>query len=180
MSAAWRNRLIGFALAVLVYLVDQWLKHWVKEVQGIDRIGEYREILPFFDLRFTQNFGISLGMFQATSPEMTIGLIAMTGLISLVIVIWMLREKSLGDIIGLSLILGGAIGNIRDRYAFGYVIDYADFHIGTFRPFMIFNLADAAITVGVLIILVRSFFLGNKDEDNSTEPAPGAAESQNA
>jgi signal peptidase II len=68
----------------------------------------------------------------------------------------MLRETALGDILGLALILGGALGNIRDRYKLGYVIDYADFHIGTFRPFLIFNIADAAITLGVIIILARS------------------------
>ena len=180
MSPLARNRVIGFGLAPTVFAVDQWVKRWVTGTLGIDRIGDYREILPFFDLRFTQNFGISLGMFQATSPEMTMALIAITGLIALVVTVWMVRERSLVDIIGLALILGGAIGNIRDRYLFGYVVDYADLHFGEFRPFMIFNIADAAITFGVIIILVRSFLVGDKDADKSTEPAPGAAESHNA
>ncbi|MEQ8771287.1 MAG: signal peptidase II, partial [Erythrobacter sp.] len=48
----------------------------------------------------------------------------------------------------------------------GYVIDYADFHIGTFRPFLIFNIADAAITIGVVIILARSLLVREKDQDN--------------
>ena len=69
----------------------------------------------------------------------------------------------LGDIIGLGMILGGALGNIVDRTRFGYVLDYADFHIGDFRPFLIFNVADAAITIGVVIILVRSFFVSDKE-----------------
>jgi len=175
MSALARNRLIGFAAALLVFLVDQWVKHWVTGPLSIDRIGDYLEILPFFDLRFTQNFGISLGMFQATSPEMRWGLVAVTGLISLVVTVWMMREKHLADILGLSLILGGAVGNIRDRFNLGYVIDYADLHFGEFRPFMIFNIADAAITIGVVIILVRSFLLGKKGDENLP-----AAESTNA
>ena len=62
----------------------------------------------------------------------------------------------------MALILGGALGNIRDRWLYGYVIDYADFHIGTFRPFLVFNVADAAITVGVLIVLARALFMREK------------------
>ena len=180
MSPLARNRLIGFGLALTIFAIDQWVKRLVTGPLGIDRIGDYREILPFFDLRFTQNFGISLGMFQATSPEMTFALIAITGLIALVVTVWMVRETALGDIFGLAMILGGAIGNIRDRYLFGYVIDYADLHFGEFRPFMIFNIADAAITVGVAIILVRSFLVGKKDADESHQPASDAAESHNA
>ena len=180
MSALARNRLIGFGLALAIFAVDQLVKRWVTGPLGIDDFGDYLEILPFFDFRYTENYGISLGMFQANSPEMTMGLIAMTSLIALVVTVWMVREKALGDILGLALILGGAIGNIRDRVQHGYVIDYADLHIGEFRPFMIFNVADAAITIGVVIILVRSFLVGNKDSDESSKPAPEAAENTNA
>jgi signal peptidase II len=59
-------------------------------------------------------------------------------------------------------VLGGAIGNIIDRMRFGYVVDYADLHIGSWRPFLIFNLADAAITIGVLILLARALLLREK------------------
>ncbi|MEN9925342.1 MAG: signal peptidase, partial [Pseudomonadota bacterium] len=58
---------------------------------------------------------------------------------------------------------------------FGYVLDYADFHIGDFRPFLIFNLADAAITIGVVIILARSFLIREKTDQ---QPA-GAPASEN-
>ncbi len=127
-----------------------------------NQIGDVMELLPFFDLRFTQNFGVSLGMFEARSMEMRWVLVAVTAGIALVVAIWMLVESALGDIIGLALILGGALGNIRDRYRLGYVIDYADLHFGDFRPFLIFNVADAAITIGVVIILARSFLVRDK------------------
>ena len=165
MSPVLRHRLVGCVVALLIFAVDQWSKNFVTKTLGIDRIGDAMELLPIFDLRFTRNFGVSLGMFEATSPEMRWGLVAVTGLIALVVTIWMLREKLLGDILALSLILGGALGNIKDRYDLGYVVDFADLHFGEFRPFLIFNVADAAITIGVVIVLARAFFMRDKDDD---------------
>lgn len=165
MSPVLRHRLVGCVVALLIFAVDQWSKNYVTKTLGIDRIGDAMELLPIFDLRFTRNFGVSLGMFEATSPEMRWGLVAVTGLIALVVTIWMLREKLLGDILALSLILGGALGNIKDRYDLGYVVDFADLHLGEFRPFLIFNVADAAITIGVVIVLARAFFMRDKDDD---------------
>ncbi|WP_301751030.1 signal peptidase II [uncultured Erythrobacter sp.] len=165
-----RNRLIGLALAALVAIIDQVVKGYVigplrlREVLHID-------LLPFFDLTYTENKGISLGMFQANDMETRWLLVLLTGVIALVVLVWMMRERKLGEILGLSLILGGALGNIRDRYELGYVIDYADLHIGTFRPFLIFNIADAAITIGVVIILARSLLVRDKD-DTETGEAP--------
>jgi signal peptidase II len=170
-----RNRAIGLAIAAAIFTVDQWLKWLVitplrlREVQVVD-------LLPVFDLRYTENRGVSLGMFEATSMEMRWMLVALTAAIALVVLVWMFRERKLGDIAGLGLILGGALGNIVDRYSLGYVIDYADLHFGDFRPFLIFNLADAAITIGVVIILARSFFVREKGPEID-EPAIGSAES---
>ncbi|MFU7527193.1 signal peptidase II [Qipengyuania sp. ASV99] len=167
-----RIRLIGLGIAALIAAIDQIVKWYVvgplnlRSVQKID-------LLPFFDLTYTENRGISLGMLQATNMEMRWLLVGLTAVIALIVLVWLMRERKLGDIVGLALILGGAIGNIRDRYVLGYVIDYADLHIGSFRPFLVFNIADAAITIGVVIILARSLFLREKDEnsDGNTVPA---------
>ena len=164
-------RLIGLMIALALFAIDQWIKDYVTGPLEIRRIGDFMEILPFFDLRFTPNYGISLGMFEATSPEMRWALVAVTALIAFVVFVWMMRERLFGDILGLSLILGGALGNIVDRYTLGYVVDYADLHFGDFRPFLIFNVADAAITIGVVIILARSFFVSDKEADETNEPA---------
>ena len=182
MTPVMRNRLSGCVLALSIFGIDQWSKNHVTGTLGIDKIGDAMEVLPFFDLRFTRNFGVSLGMFEATSPEMRWGLVLVTGLIALVVTVWMLREKLLGDILALALILGGALGNIRDRYELGYVVDFADLHFGEFRPFLIFNVADAAITIGVVIILARAFFMRDKDEDEvddlmNSKPAEAAENS---
>ncbi|MBA4007490.1 MAG: signal peptidase II [Erythrobacter sp.] len=170
-----RNRLIGLAIAALVTILDQAVKWYVigplklRQVLHID-------LLPFFDLTYTENRGVSLGMFEASSMETRWLLVLVTALIAGVVLVWMMRERLLGEIAGLALILGGALGNIRDRYELGYVIDYADLHIGTFRPFLIFNIADAAITIGVVIILARSLLVRDKGDTATGESPRGEAQ----
>lgn len=175
MSLLTRPRLIGLALAAAIFLADQWLKHYVTGPLGLDLDGEQLTLLPFFDLTRTSNYGVSLGMLTATSMEMRWGLVALTASIAAVVFVWLLRERKLGEILPLAMVLGGALGNIRDRFRLGHVIDYADLHFGEFRPFLVFNLADAAITIGVVIILARSFLIREKPETN--EAAPAATES---
>ena len=173
MSALFtRNRLIGLVLAAFIAVIDQVVKWYVTGPLALRQVGNI-DLLPFFDLTYTENKGISLGMFQANDMETRWLLVLLTGVIALVVLVWMMREKLLGEIVGLSLILGGAIGNIRDRYDLGYVIDFADLHIGTFRPFLIFNIADAAITIGVVIILARSLLVRDKGETETGDAPRG-------
>ena len=173
-----RKRLTGFAIAAVVLALDLWVKWLMVNPLNLRGLGQI-ELLPFFNLTWTQNFGVSLGMLTATSMEMRWGLVVMTSVIALVVLVWMLREKAMGDILALALVLGGALGNIRDRAYYGYVIDYADLHIGDFRPFLIFNIADAAISIGVVIILARAIFLREKTPDSAgaegTTPESGPA-----
>ncbi|HKR91992.1 signal peptidase II [Novosphingobium sp.] len=169
MNFAIRNRIVGLLIAALIFVVDQALKGWL--LHGL-RIEEHViDILPIFSLRFVQNYGVSLGMFTAGSPEGRWALVAMTAAIAVFVFVWILRERKIGDIAALAMVLGGAAGNIRDRYMKGFVVDYADLHFGGFRPFLIFNLADAAITIGVLIILARSL-LSREKPDAAAKPAP--------
>lgn len=73
--------------------------------------------------------------------------------------------------LGLGLILGGALGNLVDRVRFGHVVDYADLHFGEFKPFLVFNVADAAITIGVLILLARALLVRDKNPKAENENA---------
>ena len=167
-----RKRLAGLALAALVFALDQGVKRWVSDTLELDKVGQI-EVAPFFNLTWAENYGVSLGMFTATSPEMRWMLVGVTALIAFVVFVWMMREKAMIEIAALALVLGGALGNIVDRYTLGYVVDYADLHFGDFRPFLIFNIADAAITIGVLIILARSLL----SREKRPEPADAAPES---
>jgi signal peptidase II len=67
------------------------------------------------------------------------------------------------------MVLGGALGNILDRVRFGYVVDFADLHFGDFRPFLVFNVGDAAISIGVVILLLRAF-LTRKERTEGEKP----------
>jgi signal peptidase II len=165
-------RAIGAAVAFGIFGLDQFVKWWVTGTLGISNHGDVMDIVPIFALRYAENPGVSLGMLSATSDTMRWGLVALTGIIAVVVTVWMMRERRLADILPLALILGGALGNIRDRVQFGYVIDYADLHFGDFRPFMIFNLADAAISIGVAILLARALLVRDKS-GHAEDGAPG-------
>ena len=174
-EAVWKRRWAGLALAIAIFVLDQLVK-WSMIGPLALREARQIEVLPFFDLTWAENYGVSLGLFRADSMEQQMMLIGVTGLIAVIVFVWMLREKNGWDIAALALILGGALGNIRDRYKLGYVIDYADLHFGEFRPFMIFNIADAAITIGVVIILARAFLMRDTVDDLMKENAATSAE----
>jgi signal peptidase II len=156
-----RNRAVGFGVAAFVFAVDQAAKYVVTvPLQLRDR--QTLELLPFFDLRWTENRGVSMGFLTADSETTRWLLVGLTAAIALFVAAWMWREKRRDDTVGLALVLGGAIGNILDRVRFGYVVDFLDLHFGTVRPFLVFNVADAAITIGVLLLLVRALLMRDK------------------
>ena len=82
-------------------------------------------------------------------------LVALTAIVAAAVALWMTREKARGDVIALAMILGGALGNILDRVRFGYVVDFIDFSGTGVFPW-VFNVADSAITVGVVLLILDS------------------------
>ena len=170
MTSPARNRILGLILAALIFLADQAVKWWVTGPLALREVGDQIAVNPVFNLTRTNNYGVSLSIFTAQSDASRWALVAMTAAIALAVLVWLLRERKLADIVPLGMVLGGALGNIRDRVSYGYVVDYADFHIGNFTPF-VFNLADAAITVGVVIILARSFLIREKRPQEAGAPA---------
>lgn len=155
-----RVRRRGFALALFIFLTDQAIK-WVMVVP-LNLAGQYGrqvELLPIFDLRWTENRGVSLGLLTADGDIGRWLLVALTGAIAALVSFWMWRERKKGESFALALVLGGALGNILDRARLGYVVDYADLHFGDWHPFLVFNLGDAAITIGVLLLLVRALLM---------------------
>ena len=164
-------RKIAVVVALVVLIVDQFVKYWVTGPMGIDYPGAELNLLPVFTLRFVQNFGVSLGLLQAGSEVARWALVAMTAIIATGVAVWIRRETQKPELIGLGLVLGGALGNIIDRVRFGYVVDYADFHVFGYSPFLVFNIADAAISIGVVILLVRALFTAKPKNDVPVEKA---------
>jgi signal peptidase II len=158
---------LGFAVALVVFVLDQLVKWAVTGPLGLNQVGDQLYILPIFNFTFTQNEGISLGLLNATNPVGRWMLVALTSIIAIGVAIWIGREKNRVDQIALGMVLGGALGNILDRVRFGYVVDFADLHFGEFRPFLIFNIGDAAISIAVVILLLRAF-LTRKDASKET------------
>lgn len=167
------TRRLGFLTATIVFIADQALKWLVIGPLALPERLQI-ELMPIFRLTWAENRGVSLGLFTAESDAGRWALVGMTVLISLGVIWWMFKETAKADILALGLVLGGAVGNIVDRVRLGYVADYLDLHFGLFRPFMIFNLADAAISIGVLIVLARSLLSREKAGD---QPADTASES---
>jgi signal peptidase II len=162
-----KARSLGFAVALVVFALDQLTKWVVTGSLALNRIGDQLVLLPVFNLTYTENQGISLGLLNATNPVGRWMLVAMTSAIAIAVAVWIGRERNRIDQAALGLVLGGALGNILDRVRFGYVVDFADLHFGTFRPFLVFNVGDAAISIGVVILLLRAF-LTRKDERKET------------
>jgi signal peptidase II len=148
----------GIIAAVAALALDQASKLWLLFVFEIARRGAV-QVTPFFDLVLAWNVGISFGWFQSESPAAQIILMVIKAVAVIVLAIWMARSRTLLATVALGLIIGGAIGNAIDRFAYGAVVDFALFHVQIGgKPFnwYVFNLADVAIVAGVAALLYDS------------------------
>ncbi|MDQ3074662.1 MAG: signal peptidase II [Pseudomonadota bacterium] len=155
------------ALAILV--ADQVTKWFITGPLDLERVQQI-VLLPIFNLTWVENRGISLGLAQAQNDTHRWLLVALTAAIALAVAWWIRREDKQGDRLALGLVLGGAIGNIVDRVRFGYVVDFLDLHFGEVRPFYVFNVADAAISIGVVILLLRAFLIRDTGSKKNKVP----------
>ena len=165
-----RERTFGIAIALLVFVIDQVTKWIMIGPLNLREVGQIY-LLPIFNLTWTENYGISLGLFNAQTDFGRWVLVAVTSAIAIGVAFWIGRERARWDKAALGLILGGALGNILDRIRHGYVVDFADLHVGEFRPFLIFNVGDAAISIGVAILLLRAFLVRNEQPKETFENA---------
>jgi signal peptidase II len=134
-------------------LIDQVAKWAVTYPFGLTG-GKVITLSPIFNLRWVPNVGTAMHLVVADGPVARWLLVGMTSLIALGVLVWMWRANRLLEAFALGLVFGGAVSNILDRIRLGHVIDYADLHFGEIRPFLIFNIADAAISIGVLLLVI--------------------------
>jgi signal peptidase II len=148
----------GVIAALAVLALDQASKLWLLFVFDIAHRGA-ASVTPFFDLVLAWNPGISFGWFQNDSAVAQISLMVIKAVAVIVLAIWMARSRTLLATVALGLIIGGAIGNGIDRFAYGAVVDFALFHLqigGNTYNWYVFNLADVAIVAGVAALLYDS------------------------
>lgn len=159
MSPRWT----GVLVAALTLVIDQANKLWLLNVFGIED-RQPVHLAPFFDVIAARNTGISYSLLSGGSLAGRWALVAFTALAILVIGVWLWRTKGRLTVIALGLIIGGAIGNGIDRISYGWVADFYYFHLGWFHWY-VFNLADVAIVLGVVLLLFESFFVAPKRTD---------------
>ena len=166
-----KTRSLGFIVALIVFALDQLAKWIVTGPLAVAHLGDQLVLLPIFNFTYTENNGISLGLFNATTEVGRWMLVAITSAIAIGVAVWIGREKNRWDKAALGMILGGALGNILDRSRHGYVVDFADLHFGDVRPFLVFNVGDAAISIGVVMLLLRAFLTRKEDAKETIEHA---------
>jgi signal peptidase II len=150
---------LGLIAAVSVLALDQASKFWLLRIFDIGHRGTVR-LTPFFDLVLAFNPGISFGWFQNDGPTAQFILLLIKAAAVSILAVWMARSRTLVATLALGLIIGGAIGNAIDRFAYGAVVDFALFHVqigGNTFNWYVFNLADVAIVAGVAALLYDSF-----------------------
>jgi signal peptidase II len=168
----------GLILAAAVFVVDQIVKAIVLGPGGFSPPGcrefglacRFIELTPFFDLQMVWNRGVSFGLLRADGDIARWGLVALSFAISGVFFWWLRTADRRLTATSLGLVIGGALGNVIDRIRFGAVADFLDFN-GLWFPW-VFNVADAAITVGAALLAVDMLFFAE------TEPGKGTSWSQ--
>ena len=148
--------LIGIIVAIVA--LDQWSKWMIKT--SYDLYHSEPIIQGFFHFTYVTNDGMAFGLsFPGGKQVLLFVTFTLTG-----VIIWMLwREKKGHDLIryGLSFILAGAIGNMIDRAMYGKVVDFLDIMIGDFHWY-IFNVADSAVTIGMILFILHTILIGEK------------------
>ena len=148
--------LVGMIVGIVA--LDQWSK-WVVKT-SYDLYHSEPIIQGFFHFTYVTNDGMAFGLsFPGGKQVLLFVTLILTG-----VIIWMLwKEKNSHNLIryGLSFILSGAIGNMIDRMLYGKVVDFLDIMIGDFHWY-IFNVADSAVTIGMILFIFHSIFIGEK------------------
>lgn len=153
-----------FVIAIVVLLLDRLAK-WA--VASNIEVGHWTAVVPgFFRLTHVENTGAAFGLFADSSAEWKIGALVSFSILALIVVsalLWKHSHSLSTTTIGLSLILGGAMGNLWDRMIYGRVVDFLDFYVGSYH-WPAFNIADSAIVIGAILLISEIFFTKSADD----------------
>ena len=151
-----RAHRLGIAAAVASFAVDQASKLWL--LHGFDLAGRAPvRLAPVLDLVLAWNRGISYSLLTANTDVGRYALIAATLAATVLLAAWLRQTRSPRMGFALGLLIGGALGNLLDRFLYGAVMDFVWFHVGHFSWY-IFNGADCAIVAGVVVLVLEWVF----------------------
>ncbi len=157
-------RILCFVIILIIIAFDQYSKYFVLNKLNLVNV-EHIEISRIFDLTMVWNRGVSFGIFRADSDMGRWALVAMTSVISIIFAFWLWQSKNRFNQFALSLVIGGAIGNLIDRIRLGAVADFLNFE-GLYFPW-VFNIADSAVVLGAILLAIDLVFF---DEKGKTLP----------
>lgn len=152
-------------LSGFVIVLDQ-ISKWM--VSSSFSLYETLAVMPYFNLTLAHNTGAAFSFLAQAGGWQRWFFVGLTTIISIVLLIWLKKLSSTAKLeaISISLILGGAIGNVIDRIYFGYVVDFLDFYYGT-AHFAAFNIADSAICIGAGLLILDSFISKPESDQKS-------------
>jgi signal peptidase II len=155
MSPKLQGRLPYLVLVVITLIADRWSKAWI---QHRFDLNESTSIIDgFFNITYVRNTGVAFGIFSSvSSPAKSLLLSIFTAFAAVVVITYSVRSSAQNRLlqVALALILGGALGNLYDRLAYGYVVDFLEFYVGTYH-WPSFNVADSAISIGVALLAIE-------------------------
>jgi signal peptidase II len=161
--------LYAFVLAAAVTILDQLSKWWILDGLHLPERGQI-PVLPIFRLSMVMNRGVSYGLLRADNDLQRYLLVGAAAAVVVVLALWVRKADRLLFATALGLVIGGALGNnLIDRVRIGQVVDFLDFS-GLGFPW-VFNVADSAITVGVVLLLIDSFFGPKPSAEKTQEKA---------
>ena len=142
-------------LSLLVFVLDQASKLWV--VKHFE-LYESVQLLPSLNFTYVHNMGAAFSFLSSAGGWQRWFFVVIALIATTVLVIWLKRLKAEERwmAVTISIVLGGAIGNLYDRISYGYVIDFIDVYYGAYH-WPVFNIADSAISVGVVMMLLDAF-----------------------
>ena len=154
-----------YLLAGLVVISDQLTKHWVSSVFTY---GETLELLPFLNLTLVHNLGAAFSFLSDAGGWQRWFFAVVSSVVSIVLVVWLHRLPKGQYLLAtaLALVLGGALGNLWDRVLLGYVIDFIDVYYQQYH-WPAFNVADSAITLGAVLLIIESLFPSKHDKESA-------------
>jgi len=170
-------RALGLVIVAVILIADQLVKWWMlSDVFGLTgpivagMTAPRVEVTSFFNLTLVWNYGISFGLFGGENGAWIWSTVAV--LVSIALLVWLWRANGRLLAVSLGLVIGGALGNVIDRLRFGAVADFLDFHLMGYH-FFVFNVADAAISIGVVLIVIDSFFAGARTGRDAGQTVAG-------